>query len=131
MTDRELLERFETQTLPGEGFHHRDHVRLTVAYLRHYPVLDVLDRLSAGLMALARAHCRPDRYHETITWAFVFLVRERMARTGRDQSWEEFATSHADLLDWKDNVLRRYYRDETLDSQLARTNFVLPDRFLP
>ncbi len=130
MTDEELLERFEAQTLPEDGFHHRDHVRLTVAYLRRYPVLEVLDRLSAGLAALARSRGRPDRYHETITWAFVFLVRERLVQAGRDQTWEEFATRHSDLLDWKNGVLRRYYRDETLDSELARKNFLLPDRLV-
>jgi hypothetical protein len=128
MTDEELLARFEAQTLPEDGFHHRDHVRLTVAYLRRYPVLEVLDRLSAGLAALARARGRPDRYHETITWAFVFLVRERLVRTGCDQTWEVFATRHSDLLDWKGGLLRRYYSDETLDSELARKYFLLPDR---
>jgi hypothetical protein len=130
MTEEELLERFEAQSLPEGGFHHSDHVRLTVAYLRRYPVMEVLDRLSAGLAALARARGRPDRYHETITWAFVFLVRERLLRTGRDQTWEDFASRHCDLLDWRAGVLRRYYRDETLDSELARKNFVLPDRLL-
>jgi hypothetical protein len=131
MTDDELLERFEACTLPADAFHHQDHVRLTLLYLSRYPMLEVLGRLSAGLSALARARGRPERYHETITWAYVFLVRERMARTGSESDWPDFAAIHGDLLDWKDNILRRYYRDETLLSDLARKTFVLPDRVLP
>jgi hypothetical protein len=128
MTDAELIERFESHTLPDEGFHHRDHVRLTFAYLRRFPVTEVLNRLSAGLAALARSRGRPERYHETITWAFVFLIRERLARSGCELSWQDFAAQHADLLNWNESVLRTYYREETLFSDIARTGFVLPDR---
>jgi hypothetical protein len=130
MTDDEFLERFEALALAEESFHHRDHVRLTHTYLSRYPVLEVLGRLSAGLAAFARMRGKPDRYHETITWAFVFLVRERMAEAMPDQGWEEFAEANADLLNWRESVLHTYYRDETLRSDRARRTFVLPDRLL-
>jgi len=29
---------------------------------------------------------------------------------------------------WKDNILKKYYRDETLSSDLAKSTFVFPDR---
>ena len=47
MDDREFIERFEDCTLPEDRFHHLDHVR------------------AAG---------KPDRYHETITWAYLCLI---------------------------------------------------------
>jgi hypothetical protein len=128
MTDDEFLARFEALDLPGGGFHHRDHVRLAWIYLRRFPVLEVLARLSAGLAALARVKGQPGKYHETVTWAFIFLVRERMARAGRDETWDDFAAANPDLLDWRDSILHRFYRDETLRSDLARAVFVLPDR---
>ncbi len=128
MTDDALLARFEALDLPEGGFHHRDHVRLTWTYLRRFPVPEVLSRLSAGLAALARAKGKPGKYHETVTWAFIFLVHERMARAGRDGAWDDFAAANPDLLDWQDSVLRRFYREETLRSDLAREVFVLPDR---
>jgi hypothetical protein len=31
-------------------------------------------------------------------------------------------------LNWKDNVLKEYYRDETLSSDLARNTFLFPDK---
>jgi len=34
------------------------------------------------------------------------------------------------LLDWDDNVLKKYYWDETLKSDLARSTFLLSDRLV-
>jgi hypothetical protein len=83
---------------------------------------------------LAAVSGRPNLYHETISWAFVLLIRERMERrlwdTGRYAAWEEFAADNADLLSWKGNILKKYYREESLDSEFARRTFVLPDRAL-
>jgi hypothetical protein len=59
----------------------------------------------------------------------MFLIRERMARAGRTQNWDEFANNNADLLTWKGGVLTRLYREETLSSDLARKVFLLPDKF--
>jgi hypothetical protein len=63
-----------------------------------------------------------------MTWAYLLLIRERLARAGRPQTWAEFSAGNADLLDWSNNILRKYYRDETLTSGLAKTTFVFPDR---
>jgi hypothetical protein len=44
-------------------------------------------------------------------------------------SWDEFAAENPDLLNRKSNlILRDYYFDETLASELARKLFVLPNR---
>jgi len=127
VTDEEFMRQFEASALPEESFHHRDHVRMAFLYLRHYPVLEAIERFSAALKRFATALGRPGRYHETITWAHIFLVRERMARAATAQTWEEFATANSDLLDWKDNVLKRYYTEQTLASELARSTFLFPD----
>lgn len=128
MTDRELLEQFERGTLPSECFHHRQHVRVAFLYLSEYPVLQALQAFSKALQGFAAAHGKPHLYHETITWAFVFLIRERMARAGKTQDWEQFARSNPDLLTGKDGPLHQYYREETLASDLARAMFVFPDK---
>jgi hypothetical protein len=127
MTDQELMEQFEGGTLPGECFHHREHVRVAFLYLTKYPVLEALQAFSKALRTFAEARGKSQLYHETITWAHIFLIRERMARAGKSQSWDEFARNNADLLVWKDGILTRYYRAETLTSELARAVFVLPD----
>jgi hypothetical protein len=126
VSDEELLAWFKAGTLAERGLPHRDHVRLAWLHLRRYPVLEVLARLSAGLRTLALACGKPDAYHETITWAYVFLIRERMAQAGPEQTWQEFAEAHPDLFAGPVGALRTYYREETLHSELARKGFVLP-----
>jgi hypothetical protein len=126
MTDAEFLRSFEDGTLPSSAFHHRDHVRLAWLYLRRLPAPEALARFTDGLKRFAAAKGKPGLYHETITWAYLLLIHERMARSEAD-TWEEFAGLNDDLLVWNPSVLDRYYEKETLGSELARRVFVLPE----
>jgi hypothetical protein len=128
VTDDEFIASFEDCRLAAECFHHADHVKIAFLYLCRYPALEALQRFSTSLAKLAAANGKPGLYHETITWAFVLLIRDRMARAGAPQTWSQFAASNPDLLNWKDNILKKYYRSETLSSDLARANFLFPDR---
>jgi hypothetical protein len=129
MNNQELIRRFETDTIPEESFHHADHVRLAFAYLRECPTFEALQRFSAALKRFATARGKTQLYNETITCAYFFLIRERMALC-ENVTWEEFACDNPDLLVWKDGILSRYYFDATLRSDLARKVFVLPDKSL-
>ena len=124
MSDREFVEAFETCTLPADLFDHREHVRLAWLYLREQPLLEALPRFIASLKRYAGSLGASGKYHETITYAFMFLIHERMQR-GAAETFDEFATENADLFG---AILRRYYRGETLASDLARTIFVMPDQ---
>ena len=108
MSDDEFMAAFENCTIPNESFHHADHVRMAFLYLSRYPALEALRRFSFSLNHFAAAHGKPHLYHETITWAFLLLIRERTARAGGQQTWAQFAKENADLLIWKDNVLKKY-----------------------
>lgn len=127
MTDDDFVACFEACTLPISAFHHRDHVRLAWIYLRRHPPLEALARFAGSLRRFAAANGHAGLYHETITWAFLLLIRERMER-GPAGTWEEFGAAHPDLLTWKPSVLDRYYQPETLASELARRIFVMPDQ---
>jgi hypothetical protein len=122
MTDAELVERFERADV--EEFHHRDHVRVAFAYLRTLPLLDAIGRFTAALRRFAAAQGKPELYHETITWAFLLIIHERMQRAPVE--WETFIGDNGDLLRWKPSVLDAYYPSEVLRSELARRIFVLP-----
>jgi hypothetical protein len=128
ISDLELLERFEGLTLPAENFHHREHVRVAFLYLQRYPVQEALQAFCGGLRRFAAAFGNTGLYNETISWAYIFLIQERMARAGKAQNWEEFAENNPDLLTWKDGILSRFYREETLHSELAKEIFVFPDK---
>ncbi|MGB8800846.1 MAG: hypothetical protein WCC97_09170 [Candidatus Acidiferrales bacterium] len=124
----ELLREFEDGSLPLECFRHRVHIQIAFLYLRKYPVLDVLRRFPEALKRYAAAHGKTGLYHETITWSYILLIHERMQRAGRAQSWAEFASANPDLLTWAGSILKQYYRDETLSSNLARNIFLFPDK---
>jgi hypothetical protein len=128
MEDQEFIDRFEACTLPAENFHHAQHVRVVWLYLHRYPLLETVVRFSESLKRFATANGKPNLYHETITWAYVFLIHERMTRNDQNHSWEDFAVENADLFDWKNSILKTYYSDETLRSERARRSFVFPDR---
>jgi len=130
MSDEEFIRNFEACTLPAECFHHQEHVRVVWLYLLRYSVLETLARFSESLKRFAAANGQATLYHETISWAYVFLIHERMARHAA-QTWPEFVETNSDLFDWQTSILKSYYRDGTLKSELARKTFVLPDRFDP
>jgi hypothetical protein len=126
-SDECLVAEFEQGRAPGE-FHHADHLRVAFAYVVQFPFLEAVEKFSAALKRFALSKGKPNLYHETITWAYLILIRERIARAGSAQTWEEFAAGNPDLLVWKSGMLTTLYRQETLDSDLARRIFVLPDQ---
>jgi hypothetical protein len=122
------LDRFEAGTLPPAGLRHADHVGAAWRMLAEHPPLEALARYCAGIRKLALAAGKPGLYHETITWAYVLLIRERRARLPAGHSWADFAAANPDLLQFNPGVLDRLYARETLASEFARGCFVLPDR---
>jgi hypothetical protein len=128
MGDDEFIAHFEAGTLPESRFHHADHVRLAWLYMQRFGLLEALARFAEGLKRLAAQYGKANRYHETITWAYFFLIHERLALASDPHSWQQFAQDNPDLLAWPNHILARYYRRETLLSDLARRVFILPER---
>ena len=97
-------------------------------YLGRYPALEALARFSDALRRFAAAQGKPNLYHETITWAYVLIIRQRMAQSAKPQEWDEFAQNNPDLFVWKKGILSRYYSEDVLKSDLARKVFIFPDK---
>ena len=124
MTDSEFLRAFEACAVANADFHHADHIRLAWIYLREHPLLEAIDRFSTSLKRFAAHHGVPGLYHETITWAYLLLIHERM---NGEPSFDAFRAANPELFTWKPSVLSRYYTSETLASERARQVFVMPD----
>jgi hypothetical protein len=125
-TDSEFLDALETCTLPPDAFGHAAHVRAAYLYAREHDFPEALGRMRNALRAYTAALGKSDRYHETITTAFVALIAQRLHEHGDQGGWEGFARAHADLFDR--DVLRAYIPASVLESDLARRVFVLPRR---
>lgn len=129
MSDDDFIAQLEACTLPEDQFHHADHLHAAWLYLMQFSATDAITRFSKALRSYAASLGKADRYHETITWAYLLLLNERIRRSEPSATWEQFAAAHPDLFDWKNSILLRYYRRETLDSALARQTFLMPDLF--
>ena len=124
-TGERLLQGFLDTTLPSDQFHHRQHVEVAWRFVRNHGMPAALAEFTTAIRRFADAKGATGLYHETITWAFLFLIAERQARCCAG-SWEAFAAANPDLLVWKPSILERYYSSDTLKSDLARQVFVLP-----
>ncbi len=116
-----LVENFENCSHPELS--HEEHVQLGYFYLKEQSLLQVLAQFPDKLRLYAESKGAHNLYHETITWAYLTLINERL-HTGPNASWEEFSRANPDLLDSK--ILEKYYPKDVLDSEIARSNFVLP-----
>jgi hypothetical protein len=125
--DDDLIAQLENCTLPEDRFHHADHLHAAWLYLTRFPAAEAIAKFSQALRSYTASLGKADRYHETITWAYLLLLNERIERSGPAATWEQFAVAHPDLLDWRNSILLRYYRPETLASGLARRVFLMPE----
>ena len=123
MTDAEFLSAFEDTTL--EPFHHRDHLRVTFLYLRQFGEPETKERLAAAILRYAAARNVSEKYHQTITLAWIRLVATASKTV---QHFDAMLEAYPDLLD--KNLLERYYSPELLKSSEARAQWVEPDRDL-
>jgi hypothetical protein len=113
----------ERRTLTG-SLSHREHVMIAWHYARTRPAPQALAELARGIQELAVALGKEGLYHETLTWAWFSVIRERMERIGVDATWEEFAAGAEDILAGR--ALEPYYDRAVLDSALARSVFLMP-----
>lgn len=122
-TPAQRLLSLERGTADPARFGHREHLECAWAALEEAPLGQAADRLAAALRRFAGSVGKPDRYHETQTWAFMVLVEERRrARPGLCIG--EFFAAWPELLDR--GILLRHYGEAELASDRARRAFVLP-----
>jgi hypothetical protein len=115
---------FEKGTLPAEMFHHADHIRLAWLYLREHNYEEAERRFCDGLLTLATRFGVPEKFHRTLTLAWLRAVHVRIRQDGRT-SFDAWFASHVALLD--PNFLLRHYSKPRLESPEARTSWLEPD----
>ena len=116
-----------TEVLAGSGgrFGHRQHVQLTWLAVRRYGMPAAIRLVSDGIRRTARYAGAPQKYHETITVAWMKLLAAAGERVGQTVAFDELLRLAPELGD-KDLPLRYYTRDR-LFSDAARGAWVPPD----
>jgi hypothetical protein len=124
MTDEEFLRALESCTLPESEFGHDAHVRAGYLYLRKSDFAGALHRIRRSIGAYATHHGKPDRYHETITVAYLALIQQCIFERGDGGGWAAFAQSNPEL--FNPELLGQFYDRDVLYSKMARRVFLLP-----
>jgi hypothetical protein len=126
LTDDEFVTAFDDCSLPPAKFHHGDHIRLAFILLQRNSLIDALRLFSEGLKRFAIAKKALGLYNETITWSYMLIINDRMVRS-EAMTFEEFRVAHSDVFMWQPSILDSMYKRETLISQLAKKEYLLPD----
>ncbi|MGW9120305.1 hypothetical protein ACWGRV_27455 [Streptomyces sp. NPDC055663] len=111
-------------TAAAGKFGHREHVHLTWLAVRRFGTRVAVGLVSDGIQRTARYAGAPQKYHATVSRAWVELVGHHAAECG-DDDFTAFADRHPVLLDKR--LLTRFYRPATLAGSQARTGWVEPD----
>jgi hypothetical protein len=124
LTDEELVREIEACTL-GVEFHHADHIRLAWIYLRMMPLPEAEERMAGTLLRYSAHKGKPDRYHHTMTLAWMRLVAATRRSTPEICVFDEFMAAYPHLADAK--ALSKYYSEGLLEMPAARAGWVEPD----
>lgn len=121
------LEAFESGTLDPRAFDHPAHVYIAWKLLEEHSLARATGKFLASLKQLTVKLGVESKYHETISCFYMVLIAERRcSRPGR--TWTEFAANNPDLLGPSVELLKQHYSRDRLWSDLARRQFLLPDR---
>lgn len=121
----ELLTQFEALEIDAAEFGHPQHVQVAFEMLHKYSYIEACTRYSNVINTIATNAGASDKFNVTITFAFLSLIAERI----HGNSWsgfEEFISQNEDLL--SKDALDKWYSNEELQSEFARTHFLLPSK---
>ena len=119
---------FNDGLVAKDTFRHREHVRLVFIYLsRHSDLADGALRFRQTFRQFVVAQRVAHVYNETLTWAYLLLVNQRMHEKPASDSFD-FLRQNPDLCDHRGGLITRYYDlEQVTRSPLAKELFVLPD----
>ena len=109
---------------PGGEFGHREHIHLAWRELHDHEPGEALTRVEAAIRHLAAAHGEPEKFHRTITAAWMALVAHHL-HEAPELEFDAFVDRFPALLDSR--LLRRHFSAELIASPTARERPLAPD----
>lgn len=126
--DKAFRQGVEACDWPAGSFGHKDHIRLAWIYLQEHPVAVATDRCRETLSRFAAVHGDHEKYHDTLTVAFMKLIAQHVAETPPDESWEEFRARVRPLFESARELIAAHYSPDRLGDPAARAGYLPPDR---
>jgi len=123
--DAELAAILPEITGPSGQFRHRQHINLAFLAVRRYGMPDAITRICNWIQCIAAYERAPQKYHHTVSRAWVEIVAHHVDADPECADFGSFAGRHQALLDKR--LLSRHYRSSTLAATPARRGWVEPD----
>jgi hypothetical protein len=123
--DPELAAILPGITGPGGQFRHRQHINLAFYAVRRYGMPEAIGAICGWIRQIAAYERAPQKYHHTVSRAWVELVAHHVAADPGCADFDVFADRNPALLDKR--LLARHYRSSTLAAGPARHDWVEPD----
>jgi hypothetical protein len=123
--DAELAAILPGITRPSGQFRHRQHIKLAFVVVRRYGMPEATTRICDWIQRIARYERAPQKYHHTVSRAWVEIVAHHVGADPDCADFDTFAARHPALLDKR--LLSRHYRSSTLAGAAARRGWVAPD----
>ena len=83
------------------------------------------ERMAEGIRRFANHQGATQKYHHTLTLAWMRLVAAALVETPEGHTFEQFIAAHSDL--GGKNLLAQYYSKKLLETAAARDGWVEPD----
>ena len=125
LRDPELAAILPRITGPTGQFRHRQHINLAFYAVRRFGMPDAVGKICTWIQQIAAYERAPQKYHHTVSRAWVEMVAQHVAADPDCTDFETFARRNPALLDKR--LLRRHYRSSTLAAEPARHGWVEPD----
>jgi len=124
--DQTFRQQMESSTFPAADFNHRAHLRLAYVYLCESNPDTATDQMRDTLNQF-HIHNKvdPEKFHETLTKAWILAVKHFMDRAGSATSADDLIDRYPQMLDTQ--IMLTHYSAERLFSDHARRTFVEPD----
>ena len=124
-SDEEFLHAFEDLSFPADQFHHREHIRVAWLYLKSSDATRAAELMAIGIRRFANHHGATEKYHRTLTLAWMRLVAAALVETPDGHNFSQFLVEHREL--GEKELLKKYYSSELLQTEAAREGWVEPD----
>jgi hypothetical protein len=123
--DAELAAILAEITGPDGEFRHRQHINLAFLAVRRYGRAEAITRICDWIQQIAAYARAPQKYHHTVSRAWVEIVAHHVEADPDCADFGAFAARHPALLDKR--LLSRHYRSSTLAAPAARHSWAEPD----
>ncbi|MCO7227145.1 N-formylglutamate deformylase [Pleionea sp. CnH1-48] len=127
MSDIQFIQLVESCQFPESDFDHEAHVRLAANYYWLSGEEKGLEQCAKAIQNYATSIGALEKYHATVTYASYRLVVEVLARHPEVKSWQEAEPLLRPFIQDGLKLIKNYYSDFALYSDIARTAMLLPD----